>query len=52
MSGKNAVSDIWREKKWNMENCQYCIDFVVEAAIKLQDFDFDLKELNEPLKNW
>lgn len=28
----------------NKDNCQFCIEFVLECAIKLQDFDFDLKE--------
>lgn len=30
--------------KMNKENCLFCIDFVIDCAIKLQEFDFDLKE--------
>lgn len=30
--------------KVNIENCQLCIDFVLDCAIKLQDFDFDLNQ--------
>jgi hypothetical protein len=35
------------EKKWTRENCQYCIDFVVDTALKLQEFDFDIEEIEE-----
>jgi len=33
------------ERNWNEENCQFCIDFVVKSALKLQDFDFDIRSL-------
>lgn len=26
------------------ENCQFCIDFVLDCALKSQEFDFDIKE--------
>jgi len=35
----------WRNKKINKENCQFCIDFVIYAAITLQEFDFDIASL-------
>lgn len=35
------------KKKWTIENCQYCIDFVIKAALKLQEFDFDISSLVE-----
>lgn len=41
----NQVAEIWGKKKWTKENCQYCIDFVLDSSLKLQDFDFDIKEL-------
>lgn len=34
-------------KKWTKENCQFCIDFVVETALNLQEFDFDIEEIEE-----
>ena len=37
--------DLNIEKKWNIDNAQYCIDFVIDSALKLQDFDFDIKEI-------
>lgn len=43
------VSEIRGNKKWTKENCQYCIDFVLDSSLKLQDFDFDIKELEEEL---
>jgi len=37
--------NLWGTKKINRYNCQYCIDFVIYAAMTLQEFDFDLKSL-------
>lgn len=34
-----------RNKKWSKENCEYCIDFVIESCLKLQEFDFEINEL-------
>lgn len=34
-------------KKLGITNCQYCIDFVIESALKLQEFDFDIEEIEE-----
>jgi hypothetical protein len=39
------------KKKWTKENCQYCIDFVLESSLKLQEFDFDNTDLEEPIFN-
>ena len=38
-------AQIMDNKKWTVENCQYCIDFVVRSALKLQEFDFDIESL-------
>lgn len=40
--GKNYHAD---KLNYNNRNAQYCIDFVIESALKLQEFDFDLQEL-------
>lgn len=48
--GGRQVAEIWGEKKWTKENCQYCIDFVLDSSLKLQEFDFDIKELQEEHK--
>lgn len=39
------VAEIYDKKKWSKENCQYCIDFVLDSSLKLQEFDFDINEL-------
>ena len=48
-----TASFIWvcEEEYWSESNCQYCIDFVLDCALKLQEFDFELNELVEkPVK--
>lgn len=35
----------WRNKKINKVDCQFCIDFVIYAAMTLQEFDFDIGSL-------
>lgn len=47
MQNEHHVAEIWGNKKWNKENCQYCIDFVLDSSLKLQEFDFDIEELEE-----
>ncbi len=41
----NHIAQIYGEKKWTKENCQYCIDFVIDSSLKLQEFDFDIEEI-------
>jgi hypothetical protein len=41
----NLELDYWRNKKVNKDNCQFCIDFVIYAAMTLQEFDFDIESL-------
>lgn len=41
----NHVAEIYGDKKWTKENCQYCIDFVIDSSLKLQEFDFDIEEI-------
>lgn len=43
--GGYHVAQIYGEKKWTKENCQYCIDFVIDSSLKLQEFDFDIEEI-------
>lgn len=38
-------AEMYGKKKWTKENCQYCIDFVIKSALKLQEFDFDINNL-------
>ncbi|MEZ4959047.1 MAG: hypothetical protein R2830_04455 [Saprospiraceae bacterium] len=38
--------ELFGEKNWTKENCQFLIDFVLESALKLQDFDFDFENLD------
>lgn len=44
---ENRIGSLRFKKKWTKENCQYCIDFVLESSLKLQEFDFDSKDLEE-----
>lgn len=37
-------------KNHNDNNCQYCIDFVIESALTLQSFDFDIETLDNVIK--
>lgn len=43
------LDDTFGKKKWTRENCQYCIDFVLDCSLKFQEFDFDIEEINEPM---
>jgi hypothetical protein len=43
--GGQRIAEIYGEKKWTKENCQFCIDFVIESSLKLQEFDFDISEI-------
>lgn len=44
IGGKHIIQGLGN-KKWTKENCQYCIDFVLDSSLKLQEFDFDVNEL-------
>lgn len=46
MGGKRVL-EVYRKKKWSSDNCQYCIDFVLESAMNLQQFDYSINELEE-----
>ncbi|WP_299291501.1 hypothetical protein [uncultured Mucilaginibacter sp.] len=46
MDGKQ-IARLSGERKWHKENCQYCIDFVLDSTLNLQNFDFDINELVE-----
>lgn len=35
----------WGNKKTSKDNCQFCIDFVIYAALTLQAFDFTIESL-------
>jgi len=50
MQGGRYAVELWGKKKWTKENCQYCIDFVLDSSLKLQEFDFDINELIEETK--
>ncbi|MGA2298773.1 MAG: hypothetical protein ABSG15_14595 [FCB group bacterium] len=45
--GREYILNTFYKKKWTKENCQYCIDFVLDCALKLQEFDFDIIEIEE-----
>lgn len=32
----------------SVKDCHFCYDFVVESAIRLQEFDFEVSEISEP----
>lgn len=47
MMGGNVVAQIMGKRKWTKENCQYCIDFVIKSSLKLQEFDYDIGNLED-----
>lgn len=48
--GGGRQAQIFRDKKWDKENCQYCIDFVINSSLTLQEFDFDIAALEEKME--
>jgi hypothetical protein len=48
--GGGRQAQTFRNKKWNKENCQYCIDFVINSSLTLQEFDFDIGTLEEQME--
>ncbi|GHV33818.1 hypothetical protein FACS1894178_0100 [Bacteroidia bacterium] len=40
-------SSNWANIKMTKENCQFCIDFVMETSLKLQEFDFNIEQYLE-----
>ena len=46
MQNGEYVLEMFGERNWNKENCQFLIDFVVECALKLQEFDFSIDSLD------
>lgn len=47
LSGGNYHMQLMGKKNWSVENCQFLIDFVLECALKLQEFDFDNDDLDK-----
>lgn len=47
--GGEYVLEMFGKKIWSKENCQYCIDFVTDCCLKLQEFNFDIQEIEEEL---
>ncbi|MEX2485002.1 MAG: hypothetical protein WED10_10595 [Brumimicrobium sp.] len=45
--GGKVNAQIMGKRKWTIENCQYCIDFVIKSALSLQEFDFDVESLED-----
>ena len=43
--GGKYHSHIKPNKKWTRENCQFCINFVLESALSMQEYDYDINEL-------
>jgi hypothetical protein len=43
LTGYTRASNI-REKSLTIEDCIFCYNFVIESAIRIQDFDFDAEE--------
>ncbi len=45
--GGDYVAQIYGNRKWTKANCDYCINFVIDSSLKLQEFDFDITEILE-----
>jgi len=43
----HSIPKEMHEERFNIrqQDCQFCIDFVVDSALKLQEFDFDIKTI-------
>ncbi len=41
MGGQYFFSHTGLSAEINAEECQYCFDFVIDSALRLQDFEFD-----------
>lgn len=41
MSDGNYRVEIYGQRNWTRENCEYLIDFILECSFKLQEVDFD-----------
>ena len=37
-----ADGGMWRDNPPNKDECQFCFDFVINTALKLQEFDFEV----------
>jgi hypothetical protein len=40
------VMQIYGDRNWTKENGQFLIDFVLDSAVKLQEFDFNIQDLD------
>lgn len=38
-----SVDEISSKKPLTLDDCKFCFDYVIDSAIRLQDFDFDVK---------
>jgi hypothetical protein len=47
IGGDKKNAQIMGSKKWTRENCQFCIDFVIDSALRLQQFDFTVESLED-----
>ncbi len=47
MGDGTYVLELFGKRNWSKENCQFLIDFVVECALKLQEFDFSVDSLDD-----
>lgn len=48
LSGEYSLDRVKREEPPSVNDCYFCYDFVVESAIRLQEFDFEVSEISEP----
>lgn len=44
-NGEYIFGTSFRTLKLTQVNCQYCIDFVLDSSLKLQEFDFDITDI-------
>ncbi len=45
IEGQYHIHPTYEKKKWTKENCQYCINFIIDSSLKLQEFNFDINEI-------
>ncbi|MDH5463595.1 MAG: hypothetical protein OEW49_04740 [Nitrosopumilus sp.] len=43
--GNYVIGDLSSKKSFTKDDCKFCFDYVIDSAIRLQDFDFDIKKM-------
>ncbi len=42
---QHLVAELMNEKNWSLDNCKFCIEFVINSALNLQNSNYDVEDL-------